>query len=158
VVLYRGRGRDGFSDEIHRIFEWMELPTRRRNLAPREIKVSSMRPWDNFFWWLELENFPTSSIVLPHAWPDRGARAATTFGEIIPANGRLNVTASAERVTVWLTPDVTDFSKPVLVTIDGKEVRGEIRPSIEVMLEDARTRGDRQHPFWAKVEWPDRRR
>ena len=27
-----------------------------------------------------------------------------------------------------------------------------IQPSVETMLEDMRFRGDRQHPFWAKVE------
>ena len=27
-----------------------------------------------------------------------------------------------------------------------------IEPSLEVLLEDARARGDRKHPFWAKVE------
>ena len=27
-------------------------------------------------------------------------------------------------------------------------------PRLEVLLEDVRTRGDRQHPFWAKVELP----
>ena len=27
-----------------------------------------------------------------------------------------------------------------------------IKPSVETMLEDLRVRGDRQHPFWAKVE------
>jgi hypothetical protein len=25
------------------------------------------------------------------------------------------------------------------------------KPSVETMLEDLRVRGDRQHPFWAKV-------
>lgn len=158
VVLYRGRGRDGFSDEIHRIFEWMDLPSHRRNVAPKKIKVSSMRPWDNFFWWVELENFPKSSMVLPHAWPDRGARATTTEAEIIAANGRITVSPTADRATVWLSPDIVDFTKPIQISIGGKDVRGDIRPSLEVMLEDARTRADRQHPFWARVEWPERKK
>jgi len=28
----------------------------------------------------------------------------------------------------------------------------EIKPTMSVLLEDARTRAERQHPFWAKVE------
>jgi hypothetical protein len=28
---------------------------------------------------------------------------------------------------------------------------------VEIILEDVRTRGDRQHPFWAKVEVPSAR-
>ena len=157
VVLYQGRGRDGFSDEIHKIFEWMELPAHRRKVAPQKIEVSSLRPWDNFFWWVEVEGFPPSSMVLPHAWPERGVRATTTEAEIITANGRLSVKPSADRVTVWLSPDNVDFSKPIQIAIDGKEIRGEIKPSVEVLLEDVRTRGDRQHPFWAKAEWPEKR-
>jgi hypothetical protein len=30
--------------------------------------------------------------------------------------------------------------------------KGAIKPSIPLMLEDARARADRQHPYWAKVE------
>ena len=86
----------------------------------------------------------------------KGARAATTVAEIIPTNGRITVTPSSERTTVWLSPDIVDFTKPVQVSIDGKEIRGEIKPNLEVMLEDVRTRCDRQHPFWAKAEWPER--
>ena len=29
-----------------------------------------------------------------------------------------------------------------------------VEPDIAVLLEDVRTRGDRQHPFWAKIETP----
>jgi hypothetical protein len=28
-------------------------------------------------------------------------------------------------------------------------------PNVATILEDVRTRGDRQHPFWAKIEWPN---
>lgn len=157
VVLYRGRGRDGFSDEIHRIFDWMELPSHRRNFAPRTVKFSSMRPWDNFFWWLEVDGFPPQSMVLPHAWPpEKGTRATTMEAEIIAANGRIQVKASSDRVTVWLSPEIADFTKEVQVAVDGKEIRGEIKPNLEVMLEDVRSRGDRQHPFWARADWPER--
>jgi hypothetical protein len=27
-----------------------------------------------------------------------------------------------------------------------------IRPDLRTMLEDVRTRGDRQHPFWARLD------
>jgi hypothetical protein len=27
-----------------------------------------------------------------------------------------------------------------------------VRPDLNVLLEDARSRADRQHPFWAKLE------
>lgn len=56
-------------------------------------------------------------------------------------------------MTVWLSPDMIDFSKPLSVTIDGqRRWNGDFSADLEVMLEDLRTRGDRQHPFWAKIE------
>jgi hypothetical protein len=34
----------------------------------------------------------------------------------------------------------------------------DIKPELSVLLEDARTRAERQHPFWAKVESGDDKR
>lgn len=160
VVLYRGRGRDreGFADEIQRIFDWMELPEHRRNPAPTKIKMVSMRPWDNFFWWLEVEDFPASSMVLPQAWPQSGARVAKTEAELIAKTDRIQVDPSSDRGAVWLSPDLVDFSRAVQVAVKGRELKEEVKPSIDVILEDVRTRGDRQHPFWAQLEWPERRK
>jgi hypothetical protein len=42
---------------------------------------------------------------------------------------------------------MVDFNRRI--QINGKGVM--VTPSLETMLEDVRTRGDRQHPFWAKV-------
>jgi hypothetical protein len=45
----------------------------------------------------------------------------------------------------------------VNITCNGGKLRADtpfIEPNLLVLLEDARTRGDRQHPFWAKVEMP----
>jgi hypothetical protein len=159
LVMFRGRGRDrdGFSDEIQRIFQWMGLPGRRRNPAPEKIEVVSLRPWDNYFWWLECDNFPASATVFPSAWPQPGARAARTEAEVISKNGRIRVNPSSSRVTVWLSPEIVDLDQPVQVAISGRELKQEVKSSVDVILEDVRTRGDRQHPFWALVEWPERR-
>ena len=41
------------------------------------------------------------------------------------------------------------------VTLDGRKLTREgVDPDIDVLLEDLRLRGDRQHPFWAVVDWP----
>ncbi len=72
VVEYLGRGFEPFGDEIQRLFDWMG---RRRRNIPKEIECVSMRPWDNFFWWLEVDGLPERSMVLPGNWPpDRTAR------------------------------------------------------------------------------------
>ncbi len=43
------------------------------------------------------------------------------------------------------------FDTTLRVTINGRAQRN-IQPSASTLLEDVRTRGDRQHAFWAKVE------
>ncbi len=54
-------------------------------------------------------------------------------------------------MTVWLSPDIVTFNNTLKVAINGKPQKN-VQPKIETLLEDVRTRGDRQHPFWAKVE------
>ena len=45
-----------------------------------------------------------------------------------------------------------------VVTVNGRDLREEITSDVEVLLEDVRTRGDRQHPFWAVAKWQGRAR
>jgi hypothetical protein len=56
---------------------------------------------------------------------------------------------------VWLSPEAVDFDQRVPITINGRALASGgrvIAPDLGVLLEDVRTRADRQHPFWAKVE------
>ena len=148
IVEYRGRGHEHFYDEIIRIFDWMNL--HRREFPQREFTCSSLRPWDNFFWFVELAGFPERSIVVPLAWPKPQARVANTEATIGP-NNRVRVKSAASQVTVWLSPEIVDFSERIEVSINGRVKGRDVEPSLEVLLEDVRTRVDRFHPFWAKV-------
>ena len=148
IVEYRGRGHEHFYDEIIRIFDWMNL--HRREFLQREFTCASLRPWDNFFWFVELAGFPERSIVVPLAWPKPQSRVAHTEATIGP-NNRVRVKSAASQVTVWLSPEMVDFSERIEVSINGRVKGREVEPSLEVLLEDVRTRGDRFHPFWAKV-------
>lgn len=142
-VEYEGRGHEHFSDEILRMFDWMGRY--RRDFARREFEVTSMRPWDQFFWWLELDGFPDRFVVLPSNWPQSNARDAETEARIYESNS-IRIKTPAENATVWLSPDLIDFDRRISC---GRE-RVEIAPSVDVILWDVLTRGDRQHPFWAK--------
>jgi predicted esterase len=146
VVQYQGRGHEHFHDEIQRIFDWMNL--HKRDFFPKDFTVYSMRPWDNFFWWVETDKPKPANIVLPMEWPGN-ARAYETEGRVLETNA-VSVTSGADRVTVWLSPEIVNFEGKVTVHIKGKRFLN-IQPSVAAMLEDARTRVDRQHPFWAKV-------
>ncbi len=150
-VEYRGRGHEHFSDDILRIFDWMGR--KRRNFFPKEFSVVTLRPWDCFFWWLEFEGAPPKSVVLPQQWPPAaGSRPLSVEAKKLATNS-LTVRCGAERVRVWLSPELVDFTQPLAVTVDGQKVH-KTPPVADpgVLLEDVRLRSDRQHPFWAVIE------
>lgn len=149
-VEYRGRGHEHFSDDILRIFDWMGR--KRRGFFPAEFEAVSFRPWDRFFWWVELESAPPRTVVLPEAWPPGGARPLSIEAKR-GATNTLVVRCGAERVRVWLAPALVDFTQPLTVSVDGQRIhKGPITADEQVLLEDLRLRGDRQHPFWAVLE------
>lgn len=145
VTEYLGRGHEHFQEEQLRIFEWMRL--HQREFFPREFQCQSLRPWDNFFWYVEFREFPARTMVVPANWPPPRNTNPATFGGKITENNGVNVDQGGAKTTVWLAPEMVDFSRRV--QLNGKAVT--VTPSLETMLEDVRTRGDRQHPFWAKV-------
>jgi predicted esterase len=143
-VEYQGRGHEHFYDEILRIFDWMNRY--RRDFFRREFECVTMRFWDQFFWWLELDDFPSHSLVLPIHWPPSKINEARTEA-IIRANNTVRVKTAAADVTIWLAPQLVDFDQRI--SVNGEAV--EVQPENAVLLEDVRTRGDRQNPFWAKI-------
>ncbi len=159
VVEYRGRGHEHFSDEIQRLFDWMGRY--ERNFFPEEFKVVSMRPWDNFFWWVELGAMPPATMVDPVDWPpSRRTGELRTEGWLLATNG-VHVRAGAGVVRVWLSPDMLDLNQRVDVEVNGRRIGPSNRfvdPDLETLLEDVRTRADRQHPFWVKLETGSGRR
>jgi predicted esterase len=151
VVEYRGRGREHFHEEVKTVFQWMEVGSHRRNVAPEKFECSAMRPWDNFFWFVEVSDMRKNSIVLPQQWPISG-RAPTTIAGGVQEKNRLLVKTTANKELVWLAPEYVDFDRPL--KINSSE--GEVQPDVGVLLEDVRARCDRQHPFWAVVDLSER--
>ena len=153
VVEYEGRGHEDFSDEILRIFDWMGRF--RRNFFPREFACETMRSWDNFFWWVETEGLPPRSMVDPSNWPPPAGTLPVQVKAAIHNKNGINVRTGTSQVTVWLSPKMIDFKLRTTITVNGRRLNSPdqtVRPDLHVMLEDVRTRGDRQHPFWARVD------
>lgn len=158
VVEYLGRGHEDFIDEIQRIFDWMDL--HRRDFTPEAMEgrdgavVYSMRPWDNFFWWAELGKLPQRSMVPPVLYDERkDAKPVPTALKLIPSANRVRLETGAGEATIYLSPEMVNFDERVTISVNTvRDIRDEIRPQVKTILEDARSRGDRQHPFWAKVE------
>ena len=164
IVEYQGRGHEDFQEEILRMMDWMKR--HKRDFYPAKFECRSMRTFDNFFWNLEQSHFPPSKIADPVNWPPARGTTAAKSGCVIHGKASLSVTTSAANLTIWLNPNIVDFDKKLIFLINGRKqinatVNGKkqvklnaeyIEPDLSVLLEDVRTRGDRQNPFWAKVE------
>jgi hypothetical protein len=143
ISEFLGRGRDHYYDDIQRMFEWMKL--HERNFFPREFKTATLRATDNFFWWVEISEFP---FALP---PPKNTPALAVESEILANNG-IRVKTGARSGRVFISPKMLDFEKKMVVSVNGQRVSVD-PPQAEIMLEDARTRGDRQNVFWSKIDF-----
>lgn len=146
LVEYLGRGHEHFSDEILRLFDWMNRKNRAADgrLYPKLFKVFTKRETDNYFWSLEVREFKLPRL-------DRGVQLEQSQN----GNSLIFRTPNAS-ISVYLSPEMIDFSKKVNVVHNGKNLTDGkiIPPQLRTILEDVRTRGDRRHPFWAVVETP----
>jgi len=150
---------EGFSEEILNILEWMRV--RQRSVVPMDFTVETMRPWDSFFWWMEMPALHADrpqNMFDPVDFPAKGAaRPITVESRIYRATNTVVVETKPKvaNVLVSLSPDIIDFRTKATVKVNGKVVSppdGMIAPSIETMLSDVHTRGDRLHPFWAILD------
>ncbi|MBI1917829.1 MAG: hypothetical protein HYS12_24300, partial [Planctomycetes bacterium] len=161
-VQYKGRGREWFGGELPYLFDWMSR--KRRNTPVTNLgrygdgelgdKFTSMRETDNRFYWLSGTIFPRhlqrrgwSHTVIP----------ATLVGRIDPGTNQIFINQHGyQRITVWLARDAkVDFDKELTVRINGALHLGKkrARPSLQVLLDDFLTRGDRQKLFIAKFDF-----
>ncbi len=153
VVEYRGRGRERFASELPRIFEWMELATHRRIRTPRSIETTTMRPGDRFFYWVEAPRIAPTVAGNPFQFDpaSKGAFDARLLELAVNGVSISKIPSVQRSAIVWLTPDMVDFSQPITVGVPGQRHRVDAAPDIAVMLEDVRTRADRQHVFWQRI-------
>ena len=154
VTLYTGRGHDHFQEELPRIVQWMEIPTRRRNFSPDRFSVVTSRAGDRYFWWFETSQLNTESLVHPLLEPDRWDEYQIEGALNRETNSVRIQKAAAKEYTIWLNPEMVDFTKKVTIDAKGKTRSYDISGSTQTILEDVLGRADRQHPFWAKVDAP----
>ncbi len=152
IVNYQGRGQEHFLDEILKLFDWMKYHT--RNFFRKEFACHTIRSFDNYFWWVEINQMPSHIVADPNQWPPKRVKTMKVSGTIRNSDNGTTVRVSSGRAptTVWLTPELIDFDKRLRISVNGFPDVREAKPSIEAMLEDVRTRGDRMHPFWARID------
>ncbi|MEC9093532.1 MAG: peptidase [Planctomycetota bacterium] len=158
VCQYIGRVHEHFYEEIEKLFRWMKVQRRRK--TPREFKCQTYRPWDNFFWWVEVNNIERKNIILPEEWISE--KPLTSDGKNKPAamitarttqnattgNYVIRLQCPAADATLWLSGDTFDLTKKFKV--NGSYVT--VKSSVKTLLEDIRLRRDRQHPFRARID------
>ena len=66
-------------------------------------------------------------------------------------------TNKVKQLTIWLSGDMIDWTKPVRVALNGSTPAGYkpkvMEPNLEVLLEDYYARGDRRMLFLNKLEF-----
>lgn len=155
VVMYRGRGREYFYDEIPVIFDWMKLPAHRRRPMPTDFEVATMRTGDQFFWTLEVGDLNPSVAIDPILWDQakrlRAGRVSMSIGE----DNLLTISGPSETFRVLLRPsDDIDLDEQVRIRQGNRTKRVDFDGTLEHMLEDVRGRADRKRAFWMSVNVP----
>jgi hypothetical protein len=164
---YKGRGVEWFGAEVPTMFDWMR-PKRRAfpmqqlgsdgNGGPFGNELCTLRGGDNHFYWLAADEVRAGWVNNATSWR-RGVTPATLTGRIDPQANEVFLTASGVgRVTLWLGRTsggrtMVDFDRPLTVRANLQPVwiNRKAAPSLAVLLEDLRDRGDRQQLFLAKI-------
>lgn len=124
--------------------QYQKLLARTRDLYPRRVSIESDRP-DSLFnradWiqvYEELESGPDRTLYLQHG---SGVihlnQNAFGLDALLDENTVRMSTTNVESVRLYFNEQMVDFSKPVVVIANGREVfRGLLNPSIDEMLKD----------------------
>jgi hypothetical protein len=173
MSVYKGRGAEWFGSEVPVMFEWMSRKRRPGPAAALDIDPKStplpwqaFRPTDNRFYWIGVNNIVERRVYDPQS----PARVPATVRGDIKGN-RIDVleTSGATQLTLWLSRDLIDWTRPLIVTVRGGNaplsvsINGSapskwksqvIEPSLEVLLNDFAERGDRRMLYLQKLAFP----
>jgi pimeloyl-ACP methyl ester carboxylesterase len=152
LTVYQGRGRDHFQDELPRIVEWMNLSSHVRPPPPDKLEIVTSRSSDRSFWWLEVPELAGDNIVNPLLFkPGRANIEGNRMSA--PENGFRVSSYPGKNCILWLGPEFIDFEKKATFFVKGKKKNLDLQADLSTLLEDVRTRADRQHPYWAKLDF-----
>jgi pimeloyl-ACP methyl ester carboxylesterase len=158
-VEYKGRGVEWFGGELPRMLDWM---SRRKRAHPLRAlgrvnygggtgeEFRTMRLTDHRFYWLEGEVQPRH-VNDADRWNSRLA-PATLQANIFSANQIHLHTTGISQATIWLGPNMIDFTKPVSFRINSSSSGPvPVRATLDTLLEDVYQRGDRQQLYFARL-------
>lgn len=150
---YKGRGYENYYEEIHNLFDWMELQQRLK--YPKDIEEKILRPMDNRFYWARTEQLPAKNISSKIVNGKKRIRAKPTrFNVSIKIGNIIRVSYGGKVTTLWLSPELVDYQKRLAVYIGGKRKFNDfLQPDMKAMLDDFRNRGDRQKLFDVRLDF-----
>ena len=152
---YKGRGVDDYYEEIHHLFDWMEVHRLQRGTS--KINVKLLRPQLNRFYWYEVQEFPeflysNDPINKPKEIKDWNLVAELTTSEKSELQTLYFRGRRPDNVTLWLTPSTFDFEKRLTVQGSrGRITKQFIDQDVRAMLEDFMKRVDRDEIARAKI-------
>lgn len=160
VVSYKGRGAEWFPEELPFAFDWM---SRKRRADPGKMVgppaydgktiaagFSSVRFTDNRFHWLSTEDIKSDRTMTANS---RDVRSAKFSAKIVEGNAIEAKCFGMGHITFWFGRGMLDYSKPVKVAVNSsKPVTKKVSPSIEILMEDLYQRGDRQRPYFERLD------
>jgi pimeloyl-ACP methyl ester carboxylesterase len=153
---YKGRGAEFFEAETPSIFDWMDRKVgvhKRANPLPATGLFAAMRPTDNRFYWLGVDEISDKSVNDASHWKST-VPAATVKGRIDEGTQIRLTVDRFRKVSVFFTPDMIDYKKPVTITVNGKTKWKEklVTPSLKTLLEELYESGDRQRLILARID------
>jgi predicted esterase len=177
-VEYKGRMSEWYDAEVPIVFEWMKNkkrahPTKQLGRyhtgggTGEEFKTS--RTTDNRFYWLSFDGIHDRHVNDARSWsnliPPATVQATIAIGNELVVKGggevkdkiwsQINVrTTGIRNLSIWLSPNMIDFTKPVLVRLNGQNLGLPrlIPPNVPLMLEEFYQTGDRQRLYWARID------
>lgn len=150
---YKGRGYENYYEEIHNIFNWMELHQRLK--YPKEIEEKILRRSDNRFYWVRTQDFPPQIMqpVIMNKFKRIATKPVSLNVSIKPGN-LIYVKSGGKFTTLWLSPELVDYEKRLRVRFGLKRKFNDfLRPDMKAMLDDFRNRGDRQKLFDVRLDF-----
>lgn len=162
VVSYKGRGAEWFSEEIQFAFDWMGRKRRAdpgKTLGPPSYSgktiaagFSSVRATNNRFHWLSSESLNRNRIMAPVL--GKKATVPIKFSAKIESGNYIQAKAfGMGDLTFWFSRGMLDYTKPVRLKVNGgKTVTETITPQVPILMEDLYDRGDRQRPYFYRVD------
>ena len=155
-VEYMGRGHETYYEEIHHLFDWMDLYKRKKH--PKEFEMEMLRPSDNRFYWVEVHGLPRATLMSDvfgrqKSKPVRPYPLSVLINDGNEERTMVYIKQSFSKVVLHFSPELISFEKRLIVKVNNRQKFNDIpQRSYKTLLDDLRLRGDREKLFWFKLE------